>query len=120
YIGRLVWNRLRYAKDPATGRRVSRPNPPADWVVAEVPELRIVDDALWEAVKRRQDEIMATPAVAGIRASRFWERRRARHLLTGLVHCAACGSRYTAVGRDYLGCAGAHKLGTCAARRRIR
>lgn len=27
YIGRLVWNRLRYIKDPDTGRRVSRLNP---------------------------------------------------------------------------------------------
>ncbi|NBC22419.1 MAG: recombinase family protein, partial [Gammaproteobacteria bacterium] len=27
YIGRLVWNRLRYIKDPETGRRVSRPGP---------------------------------------------------------------------------------------------
>ena len=26
YIGRLVWNRLRYVKDPKTGRRVSRLN----------------------------------------------------------------------------------------------
>ena len=26
YIGRLVWNRLRYVKDPDTGKRVSRPN----------------------------------------------------------------------------------------------
>jgi site-specific DNA recombinase len=29
YIGRLVWNRLRYTKDPDTGKRVSRPNPPS-------------------------------------------------------------------------------------------
>lgn len=28
YVGRLVWNRLHYIKDPATGRRVSRPNSP--------------------------------------------------------------------------------------------
>jgi hypothetical protein len=33
YIGRLVWNRLRYVKDPASGRRVSRLNPPEAWVV---------------------------------------------------------------------------------------
>jgi site-specific DNA recombinase len=31
YIGRLVWNRLRYVKDPDTGKRVSRPNPPSEW-----------------------------------------------------------------------------------------
>jgi len=27
YIGRLVWNRLTYIRNPATGRRVSRVNP---------------------------------------------------------------------------------------------
>ena len=44
YIGRLVWNRLRYIKDPDTGKRVSRPNAPSEWVTTAVPELRIVDD----------------------------------------------------------------------------
>ena len=39
YIGRLVWNRLRYVKDPETGKRVSRPNPPEQLIVQEVPEL---------------------------------------------------------------------------------
>ena len=54
YIGRLVWNRLRYIKDPSTGRRVSRLNDPQQRVVVEVPELRIIDDELWQAVKARQ------------------------------------------------------------------
>ena len=36
YAGRQVWNRVRMVKDPDTGRRVSRPNPPEEWVVAEV------------------------------------------------------------------------------------
>lgn len=46
YIGKLVWNRLRYIKDPATGRRVSRLNSRDKWITTEVPELRIVDDEL--------------------------------------------------------------------------
>lgn len=33
YIGQLVWNRMRYLKDPQTGRRVSRINTREDWVV---------------------------------------------------------------------------------------
>ena len=28
YIGQLVWNRCSYVKDPRTGKRVARPNPP--------------------------------------------------------------------------------------------
>lgn len=56
YIGRLVWNRLRYVKDPTTGKRVSRLNPRDKWITTEVPELRIVDDELWQAAKARQAE----------------------------------------------------------------
>jgi hypothetical protein len=44
YIGRLVWNRQRFMKDPATGRRRSRRNDQGRMVVEEVPDLRIVSD----------------------------------------------------------------------------
>ena len=54
YVGRLVWNRLCYIKDPDTGKRVSRPNPKSDWIMQDVPGLRIIDDALWNQVKERQ------------------------------------------------------------------
>src|SRR6476659_5839735 len=53
YVGRLVWNRLRYTKDPSTGRRVSRINPCDDWVFRDVPELRILDDNLWNCAQTR-------------------------------------------------------------------
>jgi site-specific DNA recombinase len=33
YIGRLVWNRLRYIKDPATGKRRSRLNSEKEWII---------------------------------------------------------------------------------------
>lgn len=120
YLGRIIWNRLRYVKDPSTGKRVSRPNDPADWITKDVPALRLIDDATWNAVKRRQSDLDATPAVQGIKASRFWERRRPDHLLTGLVHCDCCGGPFAAVGRDYLACSGARKLGTCTSRKSIR
>ncbi len=54
YIGRLVWNRQRFIKDPMTGRRQARLNPPEEWIVEDVPELRIIDQNLWDAVKRRR------------------------------------------------------------------
>src|SRR5262249_51747526 len=57
YIGRLVWNRLRYIKDPATGKRISRLNAPDRWIVQQVPELRIVSQDLWDAVKERQKSL---------------------------------------------------------------
>ncbi|WP_073130668.1 recombinase family protein [Palleronia salina] len=113
YIGKLVWNRLQYVKDPATGRRVSRMDPETERVTKAVPELRIIPDALWQDVKARQETIDATPAVQGIKKSRFWEKRRSNHLLTGKLVCGTCGGTITSVGKDYLACANARKLGTC-------
>lgn len=54
YIGRLVFNRLVYRKNPVSERRVSRLNPPEQHIVQEIPALRIVPDTLWKRVKRRQ------------------------------------------------------------------
>ena len=53
YIGRLVWNRQRFLKDPDTGKRVARANPPSEWITKDVPELRIIDDEVWQAVQTR-------------------------------------------------------------------
>jgi site-specific DNA recombinase len=120
YAGRLVWNRQRFVKDPATGKRQARRNPRAEWIVEEVPELRIVDEALWERVNSRLNAIAQSPISAAIRQSRFWEKRRPRHILTGLVVCGKCGHALTAVGQDYLRCAQADRNGLCDNRRGVR
>ena len=117
YIGRLVWNRLRYVKDTVTGRRISRLKPKEEWIVTEVPDLRIIEDDLWQGVRRRQSEIDADPRIQSIKATRFWEQRRQTHLLTGLLRCGSCGGSFAAVGRDYLACFAARKLGTCQQKR---
>ncbi len=120
YVGRLVWNKQRYVKDPHTSKRLARLNPESEWVIQDLPELRIVDNALWEKVQTRLGDIRESPRVAKARKSRFWERRRARHLLTGLVRCGCCGSALAAVGRDYLACPSARSRGTCNNRKGIR
>ncbi|WP_282078791.1 recombinase family protein [Epibacterium ulvae] len=51
YIGPQIWNRLRYIKNPETGKRVSRINPEEQWVITEVPDLRVIDQGLWDRVK---------------------------------------------------------------------
>ena len=80
YVGRLVWNRLRYVKDPDTGKRVSRPNPPSEWVTTAVPELRIVDDELWNQVKARQQEMRRVASNGD--PKRFNQARRPRYLFS--------------------------------------
>ncbi len=100
YIGRLVWNRLRYVKNPSTGKRQSRLNPPEEWIVKEVPELRIVQQDLWDKVKARQQSMARetrpdkAKADDGTRPN-FWEQQRPRYLLSGLMKCGCCGSTYT-------------------------
>lgn len=42
YVGRLVWNRMRYVKDPGNGRCISRMNEPEQWISKPILELRIV------------------------------------------------------------------------------
>jgi DNA invertase Pin-like site-specific DNA recombinase len=64
YVGRLVWNRLRYSKNPATGRRVSRINPREEWICRDVPELRVVDDTLWHGVQTRLGAIRDPSGIA--------------------------------------------------------
>ena len=113
YVGRLVWNRLRYVKDPLTGKRVSRLNEKDAWITKEVPDLRIITDDLWDRVKARQHAIRISPGVEKARARKFWEGRRAQNLLTGLAFCSECGSRFAAIGRDYLGCSSARGSGNC-------
>ena len=113
YIGRLVWNRMRFLKDPATGKRVSRPNPRAEWVVETVPELRLIDQETWERAAERLGAIRAASGADTLPPG-FWARRRPRHVLTGKVFCGGCGGVFGAIGRDYLGCTAAHRQGVCA------
>ncbi len=88
YVGRLVWNRQRYVKHPDTGKRTARLNPPTEWTTKDVPELRIIDDALWQAAKGRQAAtrhtmqagIVRRPA-SGVPVLRADEVRRVRRRL---------------------------------------
>jgi site-specific DNA recombinase len=111
YIGRLVWNRLRYVKDPETGRRVSRLNPESGWIVHDMAGLRIVDQSLWERVKARQGALTAGRGPS--EAPGYWDRRRPRYLFTGLMRCAVCGGGIVHFNKAYIGCANARNKGTC-------
>jgi DNA invertase Pin-like site-specific DNA recombinase len=125
YIGRLVWNRQRFIKDPSTGRRVSRRNPQDDWIRTEVPQLRIVDDALWQAAKARQAELAKLFAATAIgvreaRAKRLNTARRPMFLLSGLLTCGSCGGKYGVILKDRYGCLNHHRRGSCDNGRTIR
>ncbi|MDE0149983.1 MAG: recombinase family protein [Rhodospirillaceae bacterium] len=125
YIGRLIWNRQRFLKNPDTGKRVARLNPPEEWIVAEVPELRIVDDELWQAAKVRQGEISEKYAtsIAATRAAQanyLNSTHRPRYLLSGLLECGVCGGSYAKRGQDRYACSNYIMSGSCSNSRTIR
>lgn len=118
YVGKLVWNRLRYIKDPDTGRRISRLNPESEWVVHEVPDLRLIDQDVWDAVKARQSRLAYD--VVETSSNPLNDPRRPKHLFAGLVKCGCCGGGYTMISKDLLGGATARNKGTCGNRLNIR
>jgi site-specific DNA recombinase len=115
YIGRMVWNRQRFLKDPDTGKRVTRLNPESDWVTSNVPHLRIIDDELWTGVQARYATIQHKWTKAP-EAPRFNQFRRPKYLFSGLTKCGECGAGYVVYSRDHLGCFGTRDRGTCTNR----
>ena len=122
YIGRLVWNRQRYVKNPETGKRVSRRNGVDSEVIHDVPHLKIIDDDLWQSVKIRQRAIWkATEAnVNPDKTPPNWAQRRATHILSERAFCGHCSGSIVSVGKDYLACGNARKLKTCSQNKSIR
>lgn len=110
YAGRYIFNRVRMVRDPISRKRISRINPPSEWVTQDLPHLRIVDEATWEAVQRWRD------AREGVS---FRQQPRAKHLLSGLVVCGNCGGNVTILSRDRWGCVRHKDAGTCDNGRRI-
>jgi hypothetical protein len=90
YIGRLVWNRLRYVRDPDTGKRVSRLNPSSEWITTDVPHLRVVPDEPWSAAKERQTHTRRAIAATG----KLGTANRPRYLFSELTKCGVYGADF--------------------------
>jgi site-specific DNA recombinase len=128
YIGRLVWNRLSYPKDPETGKRRSRANPRETIIAVEARDLGVVSRELWEAVKARQAGL-DEKAMAKKRATQptdaplpFWSKRRPRYLFSGLMRCGVCGGGFSKISEAHFGCSTARNKGdsVCGNRLTIR
>ena len=82
---------------------VAANNPPAEWIREPAPQLRIVEDELWERVAARQKHVSMEPAALA---------RKPKRLLSGLMRCALCDSAMTLNGGKYA-CSGHRGRGTC-------
>ncbi len=116
YRGTLIWGRREWRSDPDSVKRERRYRlrDKKDWTIKDVPDLRIVSDDLASRVdtevKRRQ-----LPQRGGT----MRPTKRAKHLLSGIIKCGACGANYTINGKDYYRCA-ANREGACDSRQSIR
>lgn len=104
YIGERVWNRQTKRKDPRTGRALMFDNPESEWKRIAAPELRIVDDDLWRAVRARHGGYTGKRGGA----------KRPRRPLSGLLECGCCGGGMSVVGTGgYYGCSNYAQKRTC-------
>jgi DNA invertase Pin-like site-specific DNA recombinase len=105
YMGRLVWNRSTWPRDPERdGKQVRRERSPEEWVIQDAPHLRIVPQELWEAAKAKQRQ-------RSRQVRRVVTVPRAPRLLSGLLVCGRCGARYVLRGRQTYCCASRQNRG---------
>ncbi|MGE0799891.1 MAG: recombinase family protein [Lautropia sp.] len=96
YAGELVWNRSQWLKDPDTGRRQRILRPAHEWQIQQVPELRIVDEVVWQAARSRIASTRRAATMPGGRAPRT--------LFGGLLLCPHCGAPLIAINATRYGC----------------
>lgn len=99
YVGKLIWNRRKWVRDPETERKLPKLRPESEWIVVDRPDLRIIPQALWDRVQARRKMPKKWTAV---------RPRSPKYLLSSLLKCSVCESNF--VMQDYYryGCAG-HK-----------
>ena len=97
YIGRYIWNRSQWIKDPDTGKRRRVDRPRNEWRETEVPDLRIVDSVTWLRVQGR---LANGRKKDGSKPS----RRPLTALLSGTLRCPHCDGPMTLAGSKVYAC----------------
>ena len=89
YIGRVVWNRSVWRRDPDTGKRVREERPESEWTVTQ--GAAIVELPIWERVR----------AVANPRKSfGGGPGGGPKYLLSGILACGLCGRKLVSTGEN--------------------
>lgn len=56
YVGKLIWNKSQWVTVPFSSQRKRVERPRSEWIIREVPALRIVPEELWRQVQARFDQ----------------------------------------------------------------
>src|SRR4051794_37382913 len=111
YTGDMVWNRRtdgrfhKISKKRAAERqRVHgarlEPNDPSDWIVIKDTHAAIVSRRVFEAARQSRESRPTAAEQRGMPKPRGgWHGTRSRFILSGLMQCARCGSRYQGFNR---------------------
>lgn len=118
YIGEIDWNTHTTEENPETLKKVRRPNPKSEHLKVLKPELRIIDQALWDAAQKVRTDRSVKKFGAGGKVTRRPVVARGEHLLSGLLRCGVCNghmriSNTSRNGTSRVACAAAHQHHTC-------
>ncbi len=107
YLGRWEYRKTKVVKDPIRNRLTQQPRPKEEWLVTEMPHLRIISPELEKRVGDRKEEISRKGKVYG-NLTRM--DNTSKHLFVGSVTCHECGGNFVVVsGKGYMGCFNAHR-----------
>ncbi len=117
YAGYFIYNRMKFKKNPLTGKRQSFLNPQEEWEVIERFDLRIVPEELWKKVQTfRRGPII--PIESKIGPLPFQKPHSLS--LSQKLKCKKCGSSFCMIRSELYGCILAHKSAACSNKRLIR
>jgi len=121
YIGEIIWNARHTVRDPETGTTSKRQSADAERVIVSVPQLRIVDQKLWDEAHRVWQSKSEEKFGPGGCVKRRAVVPRGQHLLSGLLRCAVCSGQMTmsnkSKGIQYVSCAAAFSNSSCSHRK---
>jgi site-specific DNA recombinase len=121
YIGRYIWNRSEWIKNPDSGKRKRIERPESEWVVTEMPDLRIVPQDMWDAVKARQAQTRQDSAKLRQALNNPKSRSHTgKYLFSGLLKCGCCGANFSMCSTSSYGCATNLNRGHAACSNKLR
>lgn len=95
YIGRWIWGKTKTSRF-SSGKKAQYPTDPADWTERDRQHLRIVNDELWNQVRRRLEDLKEMLGQKPDQGRRGPIRHHLSgipsHFLSGLLQCR-CGKR---------------------------
>ena len=98
YIGTIERNKTKLVKRGDGTRQVVK-IPPSQWLVMERPDLRIISQDVWDAVRERMTEFQRKKVEAGAEGRPFRYDGTTNDILTGVCKCECGGGFIIATGR---------------------